>query len=98
MAHDGTHSGVAFRHLSEVIGPTGRPMTAKDLPSPNTKRWISHRKAEVVAGVRAGLISLEEACRRYALSIDEFLSWQRNLDEQGIKGLRVTVGRRKRSA
>ena len=30
------------------------------------------RKAEVVAAVRGGLLSLEEACSRYALNSDEF--------------------------
>ena len=84
------------RQTSDVIGPSGRPMTTNDLPPANTKRWISHRKAEVVAGVRAGLISLDEACRRYSLSIDEFLSWQRNFEEKGLKGLRVTMAQRGR--
>jgi hypothetical protein len=41
-------------------------------------------------GVRAGLISLEEACLRYNLSVDEFLSWQRLLEEHGVVGLRAT--------
>jgi hypothetical protein len=39
-------------------------MSLDDLPPPNTKRWVIRRKAEVVAGVRSGLISLEDACRR----------------------------------
>ncbi|HVJ51114.1 MAG TPA: DUF1153 domain-containing protein [Aliidongia sp.] len=61
-----------------------------DLPSPNTKRWVIRRKAEVVAGVRNGVISLEEACRRYKLSIEEFLSWQRLIESHGLAGLRAT--------
>jgi hypothetical protein len=60
------------------------------LPPPNTKRWVIRRKAEVVAAVRAGVISLDEACRRYGLSIEEFLSWQRLIDSHGLAGLRVT--------
>lgn len=40
--------------------------------------------------VRAGLISLDEACQRYSLSIEEFLSWQRLIDKHGIGGLRAT--------
>ena len=75
---------------SAVPGPTGKPLTRQDLPPGDTERWVIRRKAEVVAGVRAGLITLDEACRRYALSIDEFLSWQRLLDEHGLPGLRVT--------
>lgn len=73
-----------------VVGPVGRALTPDDLPPPNTKRWVARRKAEVVAGVRAGLISLEEACRRYTLSVDEFLSWKRMLDNHGMPGLRST--------
>lgn len=62
----------------------------KDLPPPGTTRWVVRRKAAVVAGVREGLISLEEACRRYTLSVEEFLSWQRLIDNHGERGLRVT--------
>ena len=66
------------------------PMTERDLPPPNTKRWVMRRKAEVVAGVRCGLISLDEACKRYTLSVEEFLSWQRLIDSHGVRGLRAT--------
>lgn len=65
-------------------------MTLDDLPPPNTKRWVVRRKAEVVAGVRTGLISLEDACKRYKLSVEEFLSWQRLIDSHGMRGLRTT--------
>jgi hypothetical protein len=73
-----------------VVGPQGRPMSINDLPPPNTKRWVIRRKAEVVAGVRSGLLSLEEACARYKLSVEEFLSWQRLIDRHGMRGLRAT--------
>ena len=46
------------------------------------------RKAVVVAAVCDGLLSLEEACERYKLSIDKFLSWQRSIER--LSGLRVT--------
>ncbi|MEI6984881.1 MAG: DUF1153 domain-containing protein [Rhodospirillaceae bacterium] len=73
-----------------VDGSVCEPMTERDLPPPNTKRWVMSRKAEVVAGVRCGLISLDEACRRYTLSVEEFLSWQRLIDSYGLRGLRAT--------
>ena len=73
-----------------VIGPDGLPITLDTLPPPGTTRWVIRRKAEVVAGVRAGLITLEEACARYTLSVEEFLSWQRLIDRHGLRGLRVT--------
>lgn len=73
-----------------VMGPGGQPITIDDLPPPDTKRWVVRRKAEVVAAVRAGLISLEEACRRYTLSVEEFASWQALVDRYGVRGLRAT--------
>lgn len=73
-----------------VIGPDGSPLTLADLPSPNTRRWVIRRKAEVVAAVRGGLISLEEACDRYSLTAEEFVSWQSAIDKHGIAGLRAT--------
>lgn len=81
---------VQQENRSHVIGPTGEPLTVNDLPPPNTKRWVIRRKAEVVAAVRGGLISLEDACARYTLSVEEFLSWQRAIDRNGLPGLRVT--------
>src|SRR6185437_4728536 len=66
------------------------PAPVVDLPSPNTKRWVVRRKAIVVAAVRSGALSLQEACRRYNLSVEEFLAWQRSIDRYGVPGLRVT--------
>jgi hypothetical protein len=40
--------------------------------------------------VRSGIISLNDACSRYNISIEEFLSWQRLIDRHGIGGLRAT--------
>jgi hypothetical protein len=65
-------------------------MSLDDLPPPDTQRWVIRRKAEVVAGVSSGLISFEEACERYALSIEEFMSWLRLIDSHGVRGLRAT--------
>ena len=76
-----------------VIGPDGGALTLADLPAPGTKRWVCRRKAEVVAAVDGGLLSLDEACRRYALSIEEFVSWQRAFDRYGQRGLRATSSR-----
>jgi hypothetical protein len=73
-----------------VIGPDGSPLTVADLPPNSTKRWVIRRKAEVVAAVRGGLLSLDEACARYTLTVDEFLSWQVSIDQFGLAGLRTT--------
>lgn len=76
--------------VSYVIGPDGSPLTLADLPPPSTRRWVIRRKAEVVAAVRGGLLTLEEACQRYALTLEEFLSWQRAIEQHGLPGLRTT--------
>jgi hypothetical protein len=73
-----------------VIGPDGSPLTVADLPPTDTRRWVIRRKAEVVAAVRGGLLSLEEACTRYRLTVEEFLSWQESIDDYGLQGLRTT--------
>ena len=73
-----------------IIEQVGEPLTMDDLPPPNIRRWIAQRKAQVVNAVQTGLLSLDEACERYGIPIDEFLSWQRLFDEHGLQGLRVT--------
>ena len=55
----------SFPQLEQVI----------DFPPP-IKRWTSRRKAAVVAAVHSGAITLEAACRRYELSIEEFRTWE----------------------
>ena len=76
--------------VKQVVGPNGRRLTFADLPLPETKRWVVRRKAEIVAAVRGGLLSLDEACSRYALNSDELLSWQDCIDRFGVAGLRTT--------
>ena len=73
-----------------VIGPDGSPLTIADLPAPGTKRWVIRRKAEVVAAVRGGLITLEDACARYALTVEEFVSWEYAISRFGLEGLRAS--------
>lgn len=76
-----------------IIGSGGSKLSLADLPSPNTVRWIPRRKAEIVAAVRGGLLSLDEARNRYDLTIGEFTAWQRAVEQFGVKGLRVTQPR-----
>jgi hypothetical protein len=75
---------------ASVIGPTGQPLTRETLPPRDTRRWVIRRKAEVVAAVNGGLLSLEEACEHYRISPEEFTGWQRAVDCSGMKGLRTT--------
>jgi Protein of unknown function (DUF1153) len=76
--------------MKHVIGPDGGLLTIADLPAPETKRWVIRRKAVVVAALRGGLLTLAEACTRYALTVDELLAWEYLIDRHGPAGLRVT--------
>ena len=82
---------------AQVIGPLGEPLTLDTLPPRSTSRWVVRRKAEVVAAVNGGLLSAEEACDRYQLTLEEFAAWQRAVDRAGMKGLRVTKTQQYRS-
>ena len=75
---------------AQVIGPLGEPLTLDTLPAPSTSRWVVRRKAEVVAAVNGGLLTVDEACQRYGLTLEEFAGWQRAVDRSGMPGLRVT--------
>ena len=80
----------SMMRMTHVTRPDGRRLTVADLPSPDTKRWVIRRKAEVVTAVHAGLLSVEQACSRYSLSLAEFRSWERCIERFGVKGLRTT--------
>jgi hypothetical protein len=75
---------------AHVVGPFGEKLTADRLPSPQTERWTVRRKAEVVAAVRGGLLTFDEACTRYQLAMEELISWQSAVDLGGLRGLRTT--------
>lgn len=70
--------------------PHARYGSLSELPPDNTIRWSVGRKANVVAAIKAGAISLEEAMRRYELSEEELLAWQEAVDSHGSEGLRLT--------
>jgi hypothetical protein len=75
---------------TEIIGPLGEALTKASLPSPKTSRWVIRRKAEVVAAVNGGLLTIREACERYDLTLEELASWQRSVEREGMAGLRAT--------
>jgi len=83
MSRDEYDTAVAVFHAREISSMI-------ELPPPNTRRWVARRKAAVVAAVSSGMITLEEACRRYQMSEEEFVAWQRAFESNGILGLRAT--------
>lgn len=81
------------RKRTSVTGPFGL-LTIDDLPSSSTTYWVSRRKAEVLAAIDGGLLSVEEACERYRLSLEELVAWRRSMDRAGVAGLRITKDHR----
>jgi hypothetical protein len=75
---------------ASVIGPLGERLTLDGLPPSSTTRWTPRRKAEVVAAVYGGLLTLDEACERYELTLEELVAWQRAVERAGLPGLRST--------
>ena len=78
------------KRTDSVRDPDGNVITLADLPEAGEQRWVPRRKAQVVVAVRGGLLSLDDACDRYALTIEEFLSWQTAMKKYGLPGLRAT--------
>jgi transposase-like protein len=69
-----------------------------DLPPENIRRWVVRHKAAVLAALRSGAITLEEACRRYGLTEEEIRAWQHAFDAHGLQGLtRLSAYRSRRS-
>jgi uncharacterized protein DUF1153 len=60
------------------------------LPPSNTRRWTIRRKAALIAAIRGRALTLEQARRRYSLSVEELSAWERDFDQHGMYGLRAT--------
>ena len=71
--------------------PDGSTMSRADLPPVDTRRWVASRKAAVVKAVGAGLITSEEACRRYGLSEEELEGWRLAVAHYGEQALKATA-------
>ena len=76
--------------------PDGSVMTRADLPGVNTRRWVASRKAQVIKAVQAGLISREATLEMYALSEDEYDSWENAVRAHGVDALKTTALQRYR--
>jgi hypothetical protein len=61
-----------------------------ELPAANRTTLDGRRKAAVIEGVRGGWVPIEEACRLFGISVDEFLAWERDIEQFGVPGLRTT--------
>jgi hypothetical protein len=65
------------------------PPIVRSLPPLGT-RWVVRRKAALIEAVRSGEITLDEACRQYSLSPEEFNGWVSAYEKHGAPGLRAT--------
>lgn len=83
-------------YLKKVEGPravtmaNGKVMTRADLPSRRTSRWVASRKAAVVKAVIYGLITQDEALKRYDISQEEFDEWLAAVSNYGEHALKAT--------
>jgi hypothetical protein len=82
--------GVSRSKVSYVRGADGSPLALSDLPAAHAARWTARHKTNIVAAVRGGLIGLEDVCRSYSLSVEEFIAWSEAIDRCGVSGLRAT--------
>jgi transposase-like protein len=80
-----------MKYTTERHSPRSPAPPQPNLPPANTVRWVARRKAEVVAAVLSGVLSMPEACRRYGLSSEEFLEWERHYKQGGQAGLQVSA-------
>ena len=74
---------------ARIVGPNNQVLTRDTLPPADTTRWVAHRKAQVVAAVESGLVTIDEVIERYGLSVEEFAGWQPARDRAGVAGLRI---------
>jgi hypothetical protein len=77
----------SVQRSSGRIAPKQRE-TNLELPSSQTKRWSSRRKAAVIVAIRTGILSRLKARQRYMLSDEELTAWEEAFDRRGIPGLR----------
>ena len=70
--------------LNEIFG------SMPELPPPSTLIWAAQTKAAVIEAVRGGWVPIEEVCRLYMISVDEFVSWEHDLDQLHPHRLRIT--------
>ncbi|MEM6634903.1 MAG: DUF1153 domain-containing protein [Pseudomonadota bacterium] len=74
-----------------VTLPDGTVMTRADLPPAETRRWVASRKAAVVRAVRSGLLTSEQALKRYDLSEEELEGWMHAVASHGETALKATA-------
>ena len=80
-----------------AVGLRGNVIAPYDLLPAHGGRWTPQRKADLIAAILGGVITLDEAKARYALTTEELSEWRRGLAAAGVSGLK-RVPRRKEVA
>lgn len=75
--------------ITVVRGPKGIPICINDLPASNETRWIKSKKEIVASAVRGGLLTIEEAGRRYRLSQEELDGWMERISSDVMAGAQI---------
>jgi hypothetical protein len=76
--------------LGVVMSSLGYRLTLENLPGRETRRWTPFRKADVAAAVDGGLLTADQACDRYQLTLEELSAWRRAMAQGGLPALRAT--------
>lgn len=76
-------------HPARKVCTTPQNTNTRSLPPRDTDRWVASRKAQVVAAVESGMLTVDEVLTRYNLSLAEFYGWKRAMERAGVSGLRV---------
>ena len=61
-------------------------LTFANLPPPDIRRWNTVRKVFVVRAIQVGVLSFDQASKRYNLSAEEFVSWHKLAANFGSTG------------
>ncbi len=65
------------------VGLRGNVIAPYDLPPAHGARWTPLRKVDLIAAILGGVITLDEAKARYALTTEELSEWRRGLAAGG---------------
>ena len=66
------------------------PKQDNALPPADTERLVISRKAQVVRAIDTGVLTEDEACKRYDLTKEELNGWRILISQHGVRGLRIT--------
>ncbi len=84
-------SEVYYGDSARITESKGDAITLDSLLGSNTTRWVTSRKSQLIAAINGGLLTIEEASRRYRLTLDELTEWQTAFERHGPKGLKATL-------